>query len=481
MFTTGNMIRIAQSIFGEVTDLTSLYGDLGYAGIFKHAIFEVVQAFTDPHRGEMLKVRLTNKDHLGSFFAGVKEVRLQGELLLLTKDCERASTKLTLDFVIDKPDNGKLIAELFAQRGVLKSQGKSAGHFEMKENWRQIKIARGEIKGTLEVDGETSVYLPKQNITLKVPFKLLPKDDKPESLKSFEYMLIGRLSTMRKQRQIIAKQTKDMFGEDVTMVGGVYITPNTYGLAFERMMKNAFDLPKKPLNPKATYVGIEIELVYRGDLEMLKQLMAAERLHKNVTITRDESVQPCHNNRGYKGIELQVLCQTTEVANVLAKIQRVINNPLIDGYANRSCGLHVHVDMRNRDLNLVYKNLVRVQNLLRGSQPHGRVNNIHCKVNTSDKFDFKVVNSREDRYWVINGHAFKEHSTLEIRTHEGTVNCQEIVNWVQFIDAIASYTEEIPANKFRLVSELVTATKISIPSIAASYVDSRIERFQSIA
>jgi hypothetical protein len=428
----------------------------------------------------MVSVKLTNKDHLGTFFTGVKEVRYKGELLLLTKDCERASTKISLDFVIDKPDNTKIVAELFKVRNVLKSQGKSAGHFEMKENWRQIRIARGEVKGTQEIDDEVNVFLPKQNITLRIPFSMLPKSETPEAMKSFEYLLVGRLSTMRKQRQAIASIKRDMFGKEVEMIGGVYTEANTYGLAFERMMKNAFDLPKKPLNPKATYVGIEIELVYRGDIEVLKKLMADERLHRNVTITRDDSVQPCHNNRGYKGIELQVLAQTTEVAAVLAKIQKVIDNPLVDGYTNRSCGLHVHVDMRNRNLALVYKNLVRVQSLLRGSQPYGRANNIHCRINESEVFNFKKVNQREDRYWVINGHAFNDHKTLEIRTHEGTTSASEILNWTLFVDAIASYDKEIPLNKFRLVSELVAGTGISIPSLAVAYVDSRIERFQSV-
>jgi hypothetical protein len=136
--------------------------------------------------------------------------------------------------------------------------------------------------------------------------------------------------------------------------------------------------------------------------------------------------------------------------------------------------------MRNRDLALVYKNLVRVQSLLRGSQPFGRVNNRFCRVNDSEVFNFKKVNQNEDRYWVINGHAFNAHKTLEIRTHEGTTNANEILNWVLFIDAIASYTKEIPATKFRLVADLVAATEISMPLLAAAYVDARIERFQSV-
>jgi len=480
MFTVGNIIKLNPTIFGEETNYTSLYGDLGYAGIFKHAIFQVVEAFTDKHRGEMVKVSLTNKDHLGTFIPNVKEVRLKGELLFLVKDCVRASSKVTLDFVIDKPDNAKLIKMLFAAREQMKLQGKSAGHFEMKENWRQIKIARGEIKGTQEIEVEAKVYLPKQNLTLMIPLSLLPKDESPEAKQAFQYLLTSKLSTLRKSRQAIETNKRDLFGKEVTMIGGVYTEANTYGLAYERMMKNAFDLPKKPLNSKATYVGIEIELVYRGDIEILKKLMADERLHKNVTITRDDSVRPCHNNSGYKGIELQVLATTSEVASVLARIQKVLDNPLVDGYANRSCGLHVHVDMRNRDLALVYRNLVRVQSLLRGSQPFGRVNNFHCRVNESEVFNFKKVNQREDRYWVINGHAFNDHKTLEIRTHEGTTNASEILNWVLFIDAIASYSKEIPVNKFRLVSDLVAATEMSIPSSAMSYVDARIERFQSV-
>lgn len=479
MFTVGNIVKIKPEIFGENPNLTDLYGDLGYPGILKHAQFQVSSLVEDKHRGSMLSITLMNKDHLGTFIKGVKEVRLTGELLILAKDAMRASSKVTLDYIIDKPSTEALVKKLFEERGVLKAQGKSVGHHEMKANWRLIRIARGEVKGEFDMDEDVKVFLPKQNISLTVKLSQLPKDT-PDAITNFKYLLISKLSQIRKERQVISAESKDLFGESVTMIGGVYSTPNTWGLAYERMMKNAFDLPKKPLNAKATYVGIELELVYRGDINTLKALMAAERLHKNVSITNDDSVRACHNNPGYRGIELQILCQTNEVESVMAKIQRVIDNPLVDGYTNRSCGLHVHVDMRNRDLALVYRNFVRVQGLLRGSQPFGRVNNIHCRENDSEVFNFKKVDRREDRYWTINGHAFNEHKTLEIRTHEGTTNCQAIVNWVKFVDAIASFTKEIPASKFRLVADLVAATEISIPTESLLYIDKRIERFQSV-
>ena len=197
-------------------------------------------------------------------------------------------------------------------------------------------------------------------------------------------------------------------------------------------------------------------------------------------MTTDGSVKPCHN-QGYRGIELQVLCTTEEVKSVLESLQRVFDNPKIDGYANRSCGLHIHCDMRNRDHKLAYKNLVRVQNILRGAQPVGRINNIHCRPNTNDSFVSNIESGDNGRYWVVNHQAYKEHTTLEVRIHEGTTECKDIYNWIVFLDTIVSLKTEIPVNSLTLASQLNEKYSLAIPDSSVQYIDTRVKRFNSLS
>jgi len=248
-------------------------------------------------------------------------------------------------------------------------------------------------------------------------------------------------------------------------------------------MKTTLETDKKPTDAKATYVGIEVEFIYTGKYDALKKLLIDNKLHKYVCIKDDGSLRACHNT-GYKGKELTLICKVGEVEDVLKRLDSVLMNPEIDGFANRSCGLHVHLDVRNRDAELVYKNLVRVQNLLRGSQPIGRVNNIHCRATPTDKLDKKKAEEsggNDDRYWVVNGQSYGKHKTIEIRIHEGTVDCEDIFNWVTFLNSIADHKSEIPKNEIKFAEDLVSKFDINIPLPAIDYVDRRIERFKSLS
>lgn len=187
----------------------------------------------------------------------------------------------------------------------------------------------------------------------------------------------------------------------------------------------------------------------------------------------------CHNNNGYDSREMKVLCKTTEVADVMKRLDSVFLHPEIDGYANRTCGLHVHLDARNRDVSLMYKNFVRVQSILRGSQPVGRIKNKHCLVNDTESIE--ELEATGARYWVVNATSFKKHKSIEIRIHEGTTNCEDIYNWVSFLDAIASHTKLIPKNELKFAEDLASKYDIDIPLAAIDYVDRRIERFKSLS
>jgi hypothetical protein len=322
----------------------------------------------------------------------------------------------------------------------------------------------------------------KQGLSFKLDRSELPKEETQEAQDAFKQKLAGMLRGVRSKLKVEVNETKDVFGVSVRKRGGVFLEAGSLLKAYEESLKTGLETPKKPTDSKANYVGIEIEFIYRGDYEMLKKLLIKEKLHRFVDLTSDGSLRACYSQNGYSTLEMRVICKSNEVVSVMQRLDKVFNNPKVDAYTNRSCGLHVHLDMRNRDVAKVYKNLVRVQNLLRGSQPIGRITNQHCQANTDDTADFAAkAEGRAGRYWVVNPASYSKHKTLEVRIHEGTTDGQNITDWVAFLEAIANHNEVIPKNNLMLASEVAAAYNISIPANAMKYIDNRVNKFQSLS
>lgn len=489
-YTAGQLIRISPEVIPETAKDDELLGELGVPGLMRHAIFEIIEVSEDPGRGPIAVCRMTNPEVFKTVIPGVKEVKYEGELVLLLKEIVPANMKTTLDFIIETgKTKDQMIKDLFVERKKLEARGLDKRTKEMRANWKEIQILRGEVSGPMPASAsKVRVILPKHRAQLPQGIELeakdLPNMSDEESVNKFKRFLSNKLRGVRNQSKRLNYENKVVFGfVPVQKLGGVYLKENSLLKAYEEMMKTTLETDKKPIDAKATYVGVEIEFIYTGKYDALKKLLIENKLHKYVCLKDDGSLRQCHNTGSYRGKELTLICKNTEVEEVLKRLDRVLAHPEIDGYANRSCGLHVHLDVRNRDADLVYKNLVRVQNILRGSQPVGRINNIHCKPNTSDKLDKKrseETGGRDDRYWVVNGAAYARHKSIEIRIHEGTVDCESIYNWVSFLDAIANHKAEIPKNELRFAEDLAAKYDVEIPLHAIDYVDRRIEKFNSL-
>jgi len=481
----GQNVRISSDVIKEGAKDDDLLGELGVPGLFRHLTFEILKLENDATRGAIAICRITNPEILKTVIPGVKEVKYEGELTLLASELVLANTKVTLDYVIETAKSkDQMIKELFVIRKALEARGLDKRNKEMRANWKEIQILRGEVQGAMPaIAGDVTVYLPRQRVRFTLKPNEVPGSDE-ESIKKFKQLLTNKLRGIRSQRKTKTLETKVVFGMmSVQKSGGVYLQERSLLTAYEEMMKTTLETDKKPIDPKANYVGIEIEFIYSGKYEILKNLLIAAKLHKHITLKGDGSLRSCHNYAG-AGLEMNILCKTTEVEDVMKRLDSVFANPEIDGYTNRSCGLHVHVDARNRDVKLMYKNFVRVQSILRGSQPVGRIKNTHCRANTTDKLeDLQSGGSGGggNRYWVVNGMSYDKHKSIEIRIHEGTVNCEDIYNWVAFLDAVASHKKEIPKNELKFAEDLVAKYDIDIPVNAVDYVDRRIERFNSLS
>jgi hypothetical protein len=483
-FTAGQLIKINPEVIPDTAKDDDLLGSLGLPGLFRHVMFEVVEAFSDPEKGEMIRCKISNPEILKTVIPGVKEVKYEGECVLLSSECVLANTKMTLQYIVESgKSKDQMIAELFATRRALEASGLDKRNKEMRANWKEIQILRGEVAGPVPAAvGKVRVMFPRHKKEfpqgLEFDAKDLPGTDE-ESIKKFQRTVTNKLRGIRSARRKQVVETKVVFGMiSVQKMGGVYIKTNSLLTAYEEMMKTTLETDKTPTDSKANYVGIEIEFIYTGNYDALKKLLIANKLHKYVCLKEDGSLRACHNNGSYRTKELTLLCKADESSAILKRLGVVFNDPTIDAYANRTCGIHVHLDVRNRNADLVYSNLVHIQNILRGAQPVGRVNNTHCRPNPSDKLNKENTGSR---YWVVNGDSYSKYKSIEIRIHEGSTDCEGIASWVSFLNAIASHTKAIPKNEVKFAEDLASKYDIEIPQAAIDYVDTRIEKFNSLA
>ena len=165
-------------------------------------------------------------------------------------------------------------------------------------------------------------------------------------------------------------------------------------------------------------IGVEIECGVGGSLGDKLPLWAREK--------GDGSIQLPN------AIEFNLLVKRSELEMRLSRFTSLIKGT---HKVNRSCGLHVHLDMRGRTEDDVYK-LAKKLNAwlyaLREFVPESRrgVNgeNNYCK--------FGVTKNPNDRYHAVNFASFRRYRSLEIRLHSGTTDYTKIISWIRLLEIL---------------------------------------------
>ena len=116
---------------------------------------------------------------------------------------------------------------------------------------------------------------------------------------------------------------------------------------------------------------------------------------------------------------------------------------------NKDCGYHIHIDMRDTS-EITRQRIAYAYSLafdLWGSLVNrDRLNNNFCETPHYDSTFVRACRDFDDtfvdasRYKFINWRAYRDHGTLEIRGHHGTVKTLDVVNWVKahlrFVDFV---------------------------------------------
>ena len=115
---------------------------------------------------------------------------------------------------------------------------------------------------------------------------------------------------------------------------------------------------------------------------------------------------------------------------------------------NRACGFHLHLDMRNesdgslRAIACAYRLTSEVWGAFVAS---ARLRNQYCcpivwGVNElANATTFRAFSFAYERYTWVNLRAYTQHSTFEIRLHQGTLDAEEIRNWIRAHTTFADY------------------------------------------
>lgn len=182
----------------------------------------------------------------------------------------------------------------------------------------------------------------------------------------------------------------------------------------------------RPLTPDSfkydRALGVEIELTssLKGD-EIIKALPIWCRRAEDGSLRSSEG-------RGYTH-EIRALFLRSQMEPRLHRLCTLLSN--LDCAVNKSCGLHVHLDMRGETRVDVKKRATMMATWLQALQelvPPSRRTNDYCKWGISER----------DRYHAVNFVAFEKYRTLEIRLHSGTIDYTKILAWIRLCELLAA-------------------------------------------
>lgn len=239
--------------------------------------------------------------------------------------------------------------------------------------------------------------------------------------------MYAEVRAKRKKLKAIQEEEREVMGLTYSTVGGVFTKPIRHMItkeSIEQIIKN-----NKSPHPKMkdNYVGIELECIVHADRKQLEAAFIKQKLQSNVHVGTDGSLRT--DARGGNCYEVRVLVKERDISTIIPKIVDVLKS--FKGYVNNSCGMHVHLDMRHRNVSQAYGRLFNAKMLLQSMVSVDRLTNNYCTPNTHANYssEYEV----RTKYKQINLLTYERIKTLEVRLHGGCLTASKIVNWVKLL------------------------------------------------
>lgn len=225
-------------------------------------------------------------------------------------------------------------------------------------------------------------------------------------------------------------------------------------LAAERVA-SALDRQHNPTDDRQ-WLAAEIECIVDSRDRLRTTLSASPLLRQHVTLKSDSSLAP--SDPDVRECVEVVICAPREtfaaiVREVCAGIQAH------RGMVNKSCGLHIHLDQRNREMAQVeatYTRLAAAQPLLQRFVSESRLGEEGRRYAAASPRNWSV----SSRYRAINACAYRAHRTIEVRLHQGTVDATKIANWAALLCAIADCAW-VPQRQRRVTAQWLDAYSVT--------------------
>ena len=249
--------------------------------------------------------------------------------------------------------------------------------------------------------------------------------------------------------------------------GKIYIESGVFMKIYKRKLREDIFKSKNPKTETEDYVGVELEFSSKKDREFIADTLFDAGLAPHISIKGDGSIAT--TNTHPHAHEICVIARQEEIVEVINKLCKILNEQC-DVRVDKSCGLHVHLDMRNRNYELSFSNLVSMQNILYRMVPASRKSGTYCRPTRG-----KTWRVMDDRYHGINSAAYRRHRTIEVRIHSGTTDANKINNWIGLLVKTVEATE---------IKRAPTTAKgaqkmLNLSDELTAYVDARLEKFKN--
>jgi hypothetical protein len=332
---------------------------------------------------------------------------------------------------VKAPDQRETLKTLVLAELALKSAVRS-----LSRDNPALKNARGSLRTQLQLVRHNRKIIFREGFRFRAHHR-----KHPDSV--VEYISTNRTFALQNIREVVREVRRhrqrsihrERLNADRMPYRGVHQIAGLYLLAQKMRRADSVFREKRPTSLD-NYVGIELEFICPSGREVLAVDLVEAELGNYTHLHGDGSVSQDQKRPGEE-LELSILLKQSEVAEVIPRIAAVLARR--DCYVNRTCGMHVHLDMRNRDQQRAFQQLVRAQPTLYAMVPPGRKASKFCSPTRGAKLQHKHIHG--ERYKGINAAALRKHTTIEVRIHSGTLLAHKICRWVELLTAIVDGPE----------------------------------------
>lgn len=225
-------------------------------------------------------------------------------------------------------------------------------------------------------------------------------------------------------------------------------------------------------NPHKRHVGFELEFLQPAEVNI--DVDSYGLLHGDGSVSGSEGRGQELSTHAYNG-------------DKLFEVIDAIGEKLKGCKVNKTCGFHVHINMKNLEPNRrmnVYRAFRAFEHIFFGIVAPSRTANNYCRRIGNE------IEPSHDRYRTLNLEAFHEHGTFEYRIHQGTVNPIRIKNWIRLLLDFTKTFKNIEMDETRIqeIRNMTDRKKLTLffqmiktPLSIKKYIIQRIKTFNNIS